>query len=430
MVDDQFRARFDEAHAEALRMVAQLDGATGAVNGYPVTPAEIAAFVVARAVAGRRGAVAPAVWRMYGKAAEIAAQLGPLVEQPQASGQVSGRHGVSWSLSGSFLHVADDFRHLSVAAPGFHVGLPAAAPDEDRLLGMYRRWLRWAGVREELVAGATIATRTGWTRFELPMPDARLTAAGEIMNAAHLADVKLDESLATYAMEAVAIQDNHASLSRLADKVQRDADLKAAGVDGLEIGAAYLRSVGHHSTATLKQRVTMHVPVRGLTPGLRPAWGWTTYSSELGLDAITGSGMEAEVDTYLQRRRTLDRAGGLRVEMTGMAVLASRGHDVEAMIEKAREAAFHAVTQGTTEYVSVDEGRIVATAPLSDRVRWSKDHIEVDDALPETLMQALVGRPARSVVDHPALEGAVVSRARRKGRKTHIHLEPRWEIRP
>lgn len=138
--------------------------------------------------------------------------------------------------------------------------------------------------------------------------------------------------------------------------------------------------------------------------------------------------MDHIVEHHRQRAAWLARHGGLRIEATGMAILRAAGCDVDAMVAAARAAPFEVTPKGAAAYVRIDQGRLLATAPLGRDVTWRRDLVDMPGTLPETVMAALRGRTVRSVVDHPALEGAIVSRCQRKGRRTLLHVEPRWEI--
>lgn len=429
--------RLDAALAEALRMTAELSNTTGLVNGYLATPAEIASHIVARTVAARRGKVKTAVWRLYGKADDIAKALRPLTTPNAAPQSVSGQGtGIGWSLSDGFLHVADEMYRLSAAVPGIHRRLPEVDADDGALTLTFRRHLASAGLGDAIVDGASVATSTAaggaWTQFRVAMPDDRLSHVNEIENAAHLPCSRIDAALAHLAAMAAKVRDNAARLSRLADAVEASAAERVAPLAdmGMTAGRPRLSQIANDRNRRIDDLVTMQVPVGTLTPGLQPITMTAHFHCPLGLIHPTEDTMNHLIERHIQRAGWVRRHGGLRIERTGIAVLEARGCDVDGMVAKARSAMFEMTPRGVSSYVRIDQGRLFATAPLSKDVTWRRDLIDIPGTLPETVMAALPGRPARSVVDHPALEGAVISRCVRKGRRTHIHIEPRWETMP
>lgn len=76
------------------------------------------------------------------------------------------------------------------------------------------------------------------------------------------------------------------------------------------------------------------------------------------------------------------------------------------------------------DQIHFNNGKLVHSVALSDRVRWKSDRITLLDPLPDTISAAIIGRPLKEVVDHPLIpEDAEILQAKTKGGKTIIHVK-------
>lgn len=426
-------AQFAAAHILARRMTAEMQGNDGEVNGYPITPADIAAVILARAAYKRRDPAA-AIKAMRKHAEQIIHTLIPLTYVNNIHGYINGKNILTWSLSGHWLNVGEDAFRMSAARPGLYIDLPDVIADDDTLLEIFREQLKSSGANAGLIEQASAETRSTEngpsTLFRVPMKDTRFSWKGQVLNAVHLSAYALRESLGYYARSVVDIYENRATMTLLFNHVHEDAKTRSAEIPGFEIGEPYLHSIGFYGGAGHNQRVTIYVDVRMLNHALLPSTKTAIYSSELGLTKAFDSGMYDLIKTHQRHSKQVQNHGGVRVDMTGKAILESRGIDAKAMIAEARTSDLQPQTSRPSSYVCIDDGCVRFVTPLSETVRWNKDHINMPGVLPETVMQALAGRPAKTVIDHPAFETAVISRAIRKGNRTCLYIKPMWEVQP
>lgn len=417
--------------------------------GYASTLGDIAAHLVARAAVRRKGWNTVKAVEHYVSAGRNAIdQLSLATNDPAPgaskamfSGGLAGRVGRCWKLNQGYMNHYGETLLLSGTLPGLFKDLPLVEIDNDDMTLRYREALSREGLPDEIVTRSTVITGDNphgqpdkrlWTIFHTPMKDRRLDHNPTMVDLPHNSTILVNSSMATYARQALILWQN---LDRIRDMVESAEDIAIEAmsqVPGLIFERTTLYSVNTGRGPNLKDAVVLHMHYTGLSEGLREMPILAIMTGEIGLRRPTTSTIPGMLKPQKKRFEALRRLGHPTIDRTGRLFMEAARHVPDDLIDALKRNESQAETRlhagyGTNAWFKISNGRVTASLEVAAGVHWKHDRLVVRRSFPETVVGTLPGRPATTIIDHPALEGATIRSARMKDGSLIIGIAPIWE---
>jgi hypothetical protein len=433
--------RHEEARAAAFALLSSETDADMRVPGYAATLADIAAHLVADAVQhNARIRTHRPPEGLLRSARDAISLMADAIRRglPGAGAATGGVVGRAFELHSSYVTHYDRSWQLSGSVPRLFFDHPATTPDLAALRADMAQRLAAKGHdarvtdRLEVMQGRSPYSRDRsdhWTSFRLPADDRRATLEQHVAHLEHISTTRREERLQEFA-ENFHLACIHADrISRLLDETTSH----ALDVMDDPAGLVFL-DVDLHSVT--RSRSGVHASIRatfqGLSEALAPREVEGVYTAPIDGTMPRTHNMKDMLAQQRELRRVMKRRPELVIDGTGRRLLETLGMDVAGIVAEmvATHRSVRSIPGDDNVTVRIDAGRVTANGRMARDVYWRRNELEVRATFPDAVAQTLAGRCATLVVDHPALEGTVIGRARVEKRRTLVSVKPRWEKLP